>query len=773
MIGAARLSAVPAVHFRLPFAEHVNRLCHDRSNRPDAIAVELGPETTAAAAGWLRELGARPEYRRFLPCMLGLARTNRLIRASRREAVELVQKLTGKNMNELPPELLRQAFGYSPVTILYLSPTDSIIEAIRCAIEWDLPLYGVDLEETAEAERAETMIEDPTLASGQVEQYVGRNSDYAESRRDEEVDHRREVAMAARLKSVLAAHRHVLFTGGLAHWRSLQQLLRDPTLRPAPVSTADAITPSGFQRVVVHPLLAIYHMDVFPEFTTDFQKHRMTPDEPDRLTEDLLEPCKYFEEMLRKVYKQHFIRGEVEEQMDRQLEDWEARPDFERMLWNLCALEQTVVPDLFTTLAVAQGTMSPGFCHRLADILMAFPWVTQEDFPNLPVLAPAPDPPGEYQRARYVNGDREHTGYFFVESNPGRSSYKVQVRVPWEWGGYKPPEIPRSEMVLSWPPIDYLMTAMSLRAMQLAKETRETTRAEVFQGSMCEGLDIKATLRAQSQGDERFYIRDSRVRRVKKAPPGENWEPVVWIFRLGRIPGSDWVIQGEEIREFIEESLVKDSARVRQARGELGETLVEQIGYGSRTENELGPGAKVDYYLDWQGMLLYAPSHFTRVHHSRWMENTGYSRNPIATYPGPYTYEGQRLHASHPLTHVFRQRYHLHLNLNDWPASMVRMAIPFAQTAITVVAPDHFRLPSLVFEEANRRQVRVGVVPHSYFPRDALNRISRWYATYPVAGTNGLQFPEEAERVFGEPAATNRNLVPSFWLNYGINSAER
>ena len=96
------LTAVPAVHFRVAFAEEVNRLCTDPKTRPDAIAVELGPQTAAAGAALLRDLGMGPSQRKPLPCMLGLTRANRSIRASLRQRAIQLQEITGKDLTRGP-----------------------------------------------------------------------------------------------------------------------------------------------------------------------------------------------------------------------------------------------------------------------------------------------------------------------------------------------------------------------------------------------------------------------------------------------------------------------------------------------------------------------------------------------------------------------------------------------------------------------------------------------------------------------------------------------
>ena len=78
--------------------------------------------------------------------------------------------------------------------------------------------------------------------------------------------------MAARLKGLLRQHGTVLFTGGLAHWVSIQRLLADETLRPADVPAAAG--GGAARRVLVHPVLATHQMDLFPDITALYQDHR-------------------------------------------------------------------------------------------------------------------------------------------------------------------------------------------------------------------------------------------------------------------------------------------------------------------------------------------------------------------------------------------------------------------------------------------------------------------------------------------------------------------
>ncbi|MBM3498290.1 MAG: hypothetical protein FJX74_06425, partial [Armatimonadetes bacterium] len=507
---AARLRAVPAVHFRVAFAEEVHRLCADPATRPEAIAVELGPATAAAALDWLRELGVGSGQRVALPCMLGLTKANRFLHPSTRDLARELQETSGLELHELPPQLLHELLGYCAVSLLPLSPTDSIIEALRCALELEAPVYAVDLEDSAARERAATMLEDPSLASGRVDAYVQRMERPARAHRDPDVDDRREAVMASRLSAVLAAHERVLFTGGLAHWLAIRELLQDPGLAPAPAPPVEPATDDAFTRVIVHPSLAIRHMDLFPFVTELYEEQRRPANERSRRPLQL-DVQHELGAMLQEAYGLFFRCTGPQDQLDRSQEDCETKPDFERFLTNLCTVKGLAVPDLFHTLAAAQGMMTDAFCRELAEVLMRFTWATPDDQLDLPILAP--DSTGERSgtRATYVSRDGSRSRTFYIDDEALRGSSSVAVPAPREWEEHEPREKTAEEYSKDrrvWEPSEYLFTAFSLRAAQIAEGAADERTIEPFEGSLREGLDPKATLRGEIRGEKRPYVRD-------------------------------------------------------------------------------------------------------------------------------------------------------------------------------------------------------------------------------------------------------------------------
>ncbi len=766
-IGDASIWAAPSVHFRLAFAEEVNWLCS--TQKPDAIAVELGPATVAAATSWLRELGVAPGRDVKLPCMLGLMKPNRRIRPSFQKTAVRLQELTGKELHELSPDLLHRYLEYSAFTLLPLSSTDSIIEAMRCALELNIPVYGVDLEETAERHRKAIMLQDPASASGALEDYVRLNGTYAEQQRDDEVDSRRELAMAARLKGLAATHKRIVFVCGLAHWRSLRTLLMDASPKPAlyPAPTENDL--DLFTRVILHPLLAIHHLDTFPVFTDYYEDQRKSAS-PRKTslrgaTRDWYE---VFQEMLENTYLRHFLPEDSPEQLDRDCEDFDSRDAFQSLLRNLCVLRQCRTPDIFTAMGAARGVMSEGFCRKLADVCMEIEWAAPCDYPDLAVLRPSPpsagrgtqaSAPDSALRAELIAGDGWRSQPFFVQSFPGRCSIPLNI-IRWKWPNEVEPAVPPlSSGTETWVPTEDLINALLFRAIRLARSQDTGPHIELFEGSLLDGIDVKTTIRSAAKGDDQIYVRCDPRQQVHISSSDEDADldgfPVVWLFRLADSARWEWKFSADSLQNLHDEyPKTWDEAKLPSAG--LMFTAVAAV-TDSRVDVELsreGYEVRTDSII---GKLSYWPQCCVR-RTAEWAIETKLTRNPVGNED---TIEDLR--------RLYRERYGIELVNEPWHLTLIRMAIPFARRAITVVAPDGHTLPSSVYQDAARRRVQVRVVPLSYFPSDILRRISRvvWLPVVRrIRDETGIDypvFPEHVVRHFDERMDAYRRLIPDKW----------
>ena len=752
-IGGSTLWAVPSIHYRAPFAEQVNWLVRNR--HPQAIAVELGPQAATAAADWLTELSRERNF----PCMLGLVRPNRRLHPQVREVAQRLQQITQTDLSDLPPELLKQTLGYSSLSVLYLSPTDSIIEAVRCAVEAkDIHLYGVDLEETASPRRRDILLQDPTsMQNFSLPEYVERNDAYAEMQRDDIVDARREFAMAARLKTLLQKYQRVLYVCGLAHWTKMCELLHAAEPQPAPVIEARSQTSMLYHRVVVHPIMAIHHLDTFPAFATDYEHARVhmgALNEP----QQKLNLAVIFQNLVRNAYEGHFGLADESDQLKRSLGDWEARGDFEQLLRNLCTLRHRSIPDLITAMQVAQGVMSESFCRVFAEKLMKFNWASpnQDLFRGLPVLAPAPSAADRPQRAEFVDRDGHRSPAFFVSDLPDGDSIPVSVPIPWEWEDeQREPPPPTDGNISNWIPIDTLMTALAFRAVRVAREQSSHRRVEAFEGSLRGGVDMKATLRSATRGENRLYVRTEPPRITNVTAKSEDVEgfPFVWIFRLAPQKEVDYKLSSDNLRNFREYVEPGGDLDFNRHRHMIGSVIAV-------TGDQLAPELSLpDYEVihnERVGQLSFEPDCSVRKA-AEWAVKTKLECNPVLSSTSP-----------RDLYEFYRNKFQIDLSSSPWHVALVRMAIPFARKAVTIVTPDGYSLPSLVYDEATRRQVELRVVPLSYFPTESLRIISHIY-WLPTVGRNKNDefnlpiYPPHVLRHFREPVDVYHRLIPKEW----------
>lgn len=759
--GDSELWAVPSIHFRLMFAESVNRMAGEV--RPDAVAVELGPQAAVAAAQWLRELGANsnPRTRVALPCMLGLTRPNRMIHPDHKDAALRLQQLTGRDLHEHPPELLKELLGYSSMSVLFLSPTDSIVEAVRCAIELDVPLYGVDLEETADARRPSILLRPPEPVDESqfsLAGYVQSQSGFAALGRDDTIDTRRDIVMAARLKTLLGRHRRVLYVCGLAHWNALQELLAAE--RPGPAEVPDVDDAGEWQRVVVHPHLAINHLDALPALAEEYERDR--PHAGARRTVSVHRHGRtVFFEKLRQSYARYFRDAETTS-ADRH-RDLDARQDFERLLANLCTIRQQTTPNLFAALAAAQGVMSDDFCKVFAEVLMEFPWASPSEFGGLPILAPSPSRTGSETRVEYVGADGRRSPHFFVQPLPGRSGIPLRAPIPWQWSPEPPPPVDPQKKTGSrsdWLPLHGYTTLLALRAVQISREQSERPKTELFEGSLHEGIDVKSTMRSSIRGDDRIYVRVAarRQRAPDKRIQAADCYPFVWILRPQQHPDLRWQFSTDRMSTTLRKHM-RDVEACDRIRAELGEYPVYTA---------LATGASRRYAaLSIENCNVDQSTIYGRVdfnwgpgieRSARWLEECDYRRGPIL----------RESPSRRELQQMYQSRHQLALMEDDWPASLVQMALPYAVRSVTVVAPDGWMLPTAVYRQAAARSVEVRVIPLSYLPANTVRDtgVLTWIPTLGRTqdGKDLPIYPEHVLRHYNEDVEKYRKLMPKGWF---------
>jgi hypothetical protein len=764
-LNRCHLAAVPAIHFRAAFAQHVHRICYSSEFVPDALAVELEPEALAATMKLLNSFAGNGISPSKLPCMLGLTRTGQQLNPFLNDdgSIDTLYRTPSKSKTNTHRPLKNS------IEVLPVSPTDSIIEAIRCGLEMKLPIYGIDLELAYPSLQDPSWIQNPWDAEEDLAQYVRANASFAAGVHDKSVDPLREQIMAGRLKTILQRHRNVLFTGGIGHWIRLKKMINESKILPIPVKPTTIGDPSGFEPTVVHPLLAANFMDLFPAVVTAYETNRSSS-LATSVTEEIHErsirppnhpsginPLSLFHKIIQQSYKAYFQINANQTQLDRYSEDLAASKSYEQFLTHLCIIKQRSVPELRTILHAAKATMSPDFCKQLADVLMEFDWAAPRDFKHLNVLAPLATESGKPLQCALIDSSGHHSVHYTMRVKGYGHLVSPKIPIPWNWKAEKDlwPKKRALSIYRAWPPNDYLLSALSTRAAELIQESHKNAKTIPFEGSLHYGIDIKATIKSHIRGENKVYVHDRFSAGQKAKANADGFDPTVYIFRPGNSSTSKWFMHSGSMYTYHRDHMHNPQYMDRIAK-ENGNYAVGGLSYVEQTDlPETYLNAGIFGHVI-RGMLVYIPPCFNGRQEARFMEDSHFKRNPIAFGSGFLD-----------LMKLFRERHQLDLDPRDWANTLIRMAIPYASQCVTVIAPDGFMVSSLGSSEAAQKDVRINMVPLSVLPKALLRKVSVHLFCNPL-DKEGIRYPEYVQRLLGEKDDANRNLIPRYLQEYGM-----
>ena len=760
-INNCELTAVPAVHNRAVFAREVNFLCSDKETRPDAIAVELGPHIVCELVNWMKELGISRRAGTMMPCMPGLLLDNRYIHLGLAKSAMNLQKNKGKSLSDISSDLLKNLLYYSDKYLIALSSTDSIIEAIRCAIELDIPVYGTDMDEMSMEPDKILLVEEPCTSTFNLLDYVSENESRAADTRDPYVDGRREYVMSSRLKRIANYYKKVLFTGGIAHWIKIKELLANPAVRPADILVP--YFPLKFRRSVIHPTMAPAFMDIYPVMTTLYEKSRHFPRRNLKFRFDLPDTAKLFRGILDMTYEEYnreygasYIKVSEKNCVER-------IPDFERLLANLSLVHQHHSPTMSDILECSKTIMPDSFTGLLMSQLMNIdrPWASLKEFPGLPLLSAKPqgseDPTGTARfrltEPRKNNaGSWEIPGYeevsFTIHSHNSNSSEEY-FPIAWNWADDPFREKMKSQYYLwVWPPCEALIYGTAYEASRIASSRSDEPYPAVFEGSLYNGIDIKATMRSVINGGKKIMIKKPSAEKKKFTPDGKHPEPTVFIFTDDPADqASTWslLLAGTNLYKNV-----KNKARYNHTVRTNGSCFISSI---SRVKKHETPHSMRDHIeslniLD--GYTVLGNPCINARQSAQWLEDNDYNCCPVT----PDT-------SITSLISYYKKHFNINLSATDWPSTLIQIAIPYARERFVVIGPKSFKIPVKLNAEARVRNISIDFLPLSYFSDQHVLEMRR-RIMLKASDPDGLTYPPEAEKAIGQKADKYFELLPQY-----------
>lgn len=749
------ITAVPAIHNRAVFADRVNQLCSDKWKIPKAIVVELGPGMTHFVKDWLVDLGTKRNRKSILPCMLGVTTTNNLIHPDCKDSLLDLQLHTVKRINNISPEILNQVYGYTDRTLVCLSPTDSIIEAIRCGIELEIPVFGIDMEVHANGLSNSVLFENSQLALSGVDDYIERNEEATGFVRDPYIDFRREFIMASQIKAVLSEFKNILYTGGIAHWYSLKKLLNDPNVLPAKIP---GTSESRFKKVIVHPEIAIRSTDLFPVFSAIYEKRRQPAGKRSTGFQNIPNPAELYKQILSETI---FKCGEDPAFQNKSLI---LIPEFERILIHFSMLGGKISPDWSDMLHVAYSMMPDEFCRILESCIMDIgqPWASNRTFPKLPVIEPSgnsnnaeisnkgriatPTPDAQKQKGL----DYHHSGSFYFQ-NIKEAAYANKSLKHWKWidkprGG----KSDKYRFAWIWPPSECLLYGTALQAAKINPADKSKDKSVVFEGSLYEGIDVKKSMRSFITGDKKLYVRVSSGKE-SAIPDGKNPEPAVFIFEDNEtIPKAHWdmFLGGSTIGNHV-----RDYNKFKLVTNQFGTCFVASIAYETDLPVPIEMNPMVRNYNSLAGITLFGNPCINSSQSAQWLEDTDYKCCPILETSTVAN-----------LQQKYREWFKISFWGYDWKNLLIMYAIPYCKEQLVVIAPDGFTPDPRITRECKARKTELTIIPLSFYPAEKIKTMRKRYSVR-TNDANGFDFESDAEEIFGEKSDNHFNLLPPYMQN--------
>jgi hypothetical protein len=719
------LMTVPAVHHHTAFARHVHSVFRDPKLIPDAVAVELGHALVLELVSFLRELKQGTGKKIMLPLMLGIMKRNRFIHPDQSERASLLQEFYHSPLYKLPEELLADRLNFSKWSTLFLSPGDSIIEAVRCAVEMNIPVYGVDLEDFAATKKISFRIEDPQCAGENLSEYGDRVLKYCDAGRDPRIDLNREMFMSSGLKFCLAKHRKVLFTCGIAHWKSIVSLIKDDRIPPLPVFEIQEET--EFKRVIVHPSMAAPLMEIMPQITFIYEKNR----QPVNLHEhksNPVNPGNVVRKCLNSVYEEFTGTTNPGKLSRSGAAKWSDIELYEQYLFQLSAVRQSKIPDFTIMFNAAKVMMSDDFCELLIKKLMEVDpdWASQKDFPDLPVIS---DSTTDQKEINIVESKEIERSWDWSQEN------KVTLKSfsfghPW-----------------IWPPCESLIYGIAFKAAEISNSiNRKTHYSTAFTGSLEGGIDLKSTMRSFIRGEKNIYVSNVASSYDQEISDATNPDPFVLMFsESSDLSLANWSYFTAGSNLGI---AVKNKELFEKIKSEKGSVFVSSV----ILDEKIAPPSRLSRLVFEMskaiGTVMYGNPCINAKQSAIWLETTGYKCCPIIS---GYGMPG--------LKKYFLDNYGLEFNFSDWRETLIRMAIPFAKKMVTILAPDSFHLSELVKLEASKRRISLNIVSHSHFSESQLEEARHRFSINSLDRL-GMKFPSETEIILGQTKETYFEMLP-------------
>lgn len=436
--------AVPILHYKMEMAAQVRMAFVNI--KPDCVAVEL-PETMQ-----LRLLHA----------------------ASRLPDISVVMSFDRK---------------YSPLYIM-CEPCDPAFEALRSAMEMQIPALCIDLDVDYYPDVAEFMPDPYAIQKVGMKSYYQAYKKSALGINSPANDKDRELYMAKRLKELSFSYERILFISGMAHVENVLKLVDEVSFPPLKHASREhiellSLTEQSTQEVMAECGWMTKHYEEarlrYPsENVDDFSPH--FPPDRQKLIYSLFKAAaeKYMENSGNKFPGYNFR-------------------NIMKFARNYALFGNQLMPNLYQILSAAKGCVDHNYAYEVWALATDYPY--RRNIDQLPeVNLSIEEVWGSSKLIRFHLREKTRKNFMFHQKRKDRSQFR-----------FKPPGL---FSICSYPPEDLIIEKfgdfLKKKGTQLLRE--EAARTLPFSSSLEDGLDTKETIRHWHE--KKLYVK------VSGKPPG-------------------------------------------------------------------------------------------------------------------------------------------------------------------------------------------------------------------------------------------------------------
>ena len=403
-------------------------------------------------------------------------------------AVELPSTLKEKVIEGVKRLPLLSVVAYEEkgeLVYLLIEPIDPIIEAIRLAIENDIPIYFIDRDMESYIPHHEAFPDPYSITRIGYKRYCEKSAEIMKPLSDKK-DILREATMIYHLQRLKNQGKKILFVFGLSHFPGILKEIDKEKVQPIERVKRDNVILAHLSEKSSREILSEMGF-ICKTFEENRKKENVT-----------LDRLKLYHHLIDEA-KLRYIKNYHEEIKPIQTE---ILFQFAR---NYAFIEGGLVPDFYKLLIASRGAVDDNFAYEVWNIGSFYPW--QDKSPTLPVL----ELKGEdlylnqkrFEFHRRFKSLRKRLKLIPVKQRP-------KERYPGEWKKYWD-----ITQICSYPPEDLVIEATSdyMRKKAALVISEEMRHFEPFTTSFLDGLDIRETVR--NWHEKRIYVYENQPLRGK------------------------------------------------------------------------------------------------------------------------------------------------------------------------------------------------------------------------------------------------------------------